>query len=300
MDEHQDFRLTKNENAGRKKKKSLSRAKRSLIILLVCVSVFAVAAVGFTYAIWLRRPRTPDVHVELPDTIKVETYSESETETETEREMLPYMAELYEQNPDVVGYMHIEGTRIDGPVVYTKGEDEYLYKNFEGEEDEEGCLFVDKRNTLEPRDDNLIIYGHYTNSGLRFRDLHNYKDYNYYKDRNIIRFDSLYEAAKYEIVSVFVSQVYNVEDDVFKFYKFYDADNKEEYDDFIKNIKELQLYDTGVTAEYGDELITLVTCEYSRDNGRMVVVAKKITDSDDDAFDVEDMSGSESVADGVE
>ena len=58
-----------------------------------------------------------------------------------------------------------------------------------------------------------------------------------------------------------------------------DAQSPEEFDAYIDKCKELSLYDTGVSAEYGDKLITLSTCEYSRTNGRLVVVAKKVTES---------------------
>ena len=79
---------------------------------------------------------------------------------------------------------------------------------------------------------------------------------------------------------MFLTKIYNKDEtDVFKFYQFYDAKNEEEFDEFISNCKEKELYETGVTPEYGDELITLSTCEYSTDNGRIVVVARKVTDA---------------------
>ena len=84
---------------------------------------------------------------------------------------------------------------------------------------------------------------------------------------------------------MFLTKIYNKDEtDVFKFYQFYDAKNEEEFDEFISNCKEKELYETGVTPEYGDELITLSTCEYSTDNGRIVVVARKVTDADELVF----------------
>lgn len=202
------------------------------------------------------------------------------TQPEEPPQMLDYMRELYEQNPDLVGYLHIEGTNIDSPVVYTAGEDYYLYRGFDGKDHVAGCPFVDKHNTVDPRDANLIIHGHYMGNGTMFHDLHNYKQESYYQEHKIIRFDSLYEAAEYEIIAVFVSQVYNKSDDVFKFYQEYNFESEAAFNEFITNIRELSLYDTGVTAQYGDEFITLSTCEYSRRDGRMVVVARKITEAE--------------------
>ena len=67
--------------------------------------------------------------------------------------------------------------------------------------------------------------------------------------------------------------------EAFKYYRFTDAQSPEEFEVYIDKCKELSLYDTGVSAEYGDKLITLSTFEYSRTNGRLVVVAKKVTES---------------------
>ena len=78
------------------------------------------------------------------------------------------------------------------------------------------------------------------------------------------------------MISEFYSQVYNKSDDVFKFYKFFEAETQEEFDDWYKNVKELSIYDTGVTAEFGDEFLTLTTCSFHVEDGRFVVVAKRV------------------------
>ena len=81
-----------------------------------------------------------------------------------------------------------------------------------------------------------------------------------------------------EHIAVFKTVVYTDSPESFKYYQFVNADTEDEFNAYITKCKELALYDTGVTAEYGDKLITLSTCEYSRNNGRMVVVAKKIAE----------------------
>lgn len=190
-------------------------------------------------------------------------------------QMLDYMEKLYVQNSDVVGYIHIEGTNIDGPVLYKAKDDFYLSHGFDKQQRIEGSFFVDKYNTVEPRDDNLIIHGHNMNNGSMFHDLVKYKDKSFYLDHQTIRFDSLYETAEYEIVAAFVSQVFNKSDNVFKYYKEYNFENEEAFLNFRDNIKQLSFYDTGVNIEYDDEFITLSTCEYSKEDGRMVVIARK-------------------------
>ena len=76
-------------------------------------------------------------------------------------------------------------------------------------------------------------------------------------------------------MSVFYDRIYYSHEDVFKFYKFVDAENEADFDYAVSQLKKKALYDTGVTAEYGDKLITLVTCAYHVDNGRFVIVARR-------------------------
>ena len=125
-------------------------------------------------------------------------------------------------------------------------------------------------------DTNFVIYGHNMKDGAMFGDLDLYREEDFYREHSIISFDTLYEERNYEIVAVFLSRVYDQDEDVFQYYRFYHADNREEFEYFYDNIKELSLYDTGVTAEFGDTFLTLSTCAYHVQDGRLVVVAKKL------------------------
>ena len=123
--------------------------------------------------------------------------------------------------------------------------------------------------------DNLVIYGHHIKGGKMFGALNDYKSKSFYEEHKTILFDTLTEQAEYEIVAVFKTVAYSSEG--FRYYDFVNAENAEAFDEYIAKCKELALYDTGVSAEYGDRLITLSTCEYSAQNGRLVVVAKKVS-----------------------
>ena len=124
-----------------------------------------------------------------------------------------------------------------------------------------------------------MIYGHHMNNGSMFADLEKFKDEDFWREHKTIAFNTLTEKNEYEILAVFKTVVYTDSPEAFKYYRFTDAQSPEEFDAYIDKCKELSLYDTGVSAEYGDKLITLSTCEYSRTNGRIVVVAKKVTES---------------------
>ena len=119
-----------------------------------------------------------------------------------------------------------------------------------------------------------MIYGHHMNNGTMFTDLCKYENEDFYREHKTIHFDTLSGFGEYEIVAVFKTVAYSEQG--FKYYHFTRSESAEDFDDYIAQCKALSLYDTGVTAEYGDRLITLSTCEYSRKNGRMVVVAKRI------------------------
>lgn len=188
----------------------------------------------------------------------------------------PYK-EYFLANEDMAGWLQIPDTNIDYPIMWTpENEEFYLRKGFDGEYDKAGCLILDTDSQVEPATTNLIIHGHNMKAGTMFGKLEKYKEEEYGASHSTILLYTPESLRTYEVVAVFRSQVYRKSDTVFKFYKFFQADSEEEFLDFYNNIKELSLYDTGVTAEYGDRFITLSTCSYHVDNGRFVVVAKEV------------------------
>ena len=123
---------------------------------------------------------------------------------------------------------------------------------------------------------NLLIYAHNMPNGTMFRDLMQYQQKNFWQQHPTITFNTLYKEQEYEVIVAFYDRVYYTwETGMFKFYQFIDPETEDEFNDGIAAMKEKELYDTGVTAQYGDQLITLVTCAYHTDHGRFVVVARK-------------------------
>ena len=181
---------------------------------------------------------------------------------------------VYEQNSDFVGWIFIDGTNIDYPVMQTiDNPNYYLKRGFDKQYSSYGVPYVQENCDLE-LSDNCVIYGHHMNNGSMFADLCKYADEDFYREHKTIRFDTLAGFGEYEIVAAFKTVAYSEQG--FKYYHFTRADSAEDFDAYIAKCKGLSFYDTGVSAEYGDKLITLSTCEYSRKNGRMVVVAKRI------------------------
>lgn len=204
-----------------------------------------------------------------------ETEAEDVNVSEEIQSPLGRYQELFCMNNDMYGWISIEGTNIDYPVMYASDrKDYYLKRNFEKEYSSYGVPYIAEHCDPREPSDNVILYGHHMKNGTMFSDLLKYEEKDFFLTQKTINFDSLTETAEYEIIAVFKTTVYD--DSGFKYYLFTKAETKEEFDVYVAKCKELSLYETGVSAEYGDKLITLSTCEYSRTNGRMVVVAKKV------------------------
>lgn len=183
---------------------------------------------------------------------------------------------LYEKNKKLIGWLKIDDTIIDYPVMQTSDNEYYLDHNFNQEYDKNGSLFLDCDCSVYPQSTNLIVYGHHMKSGQMFGQLQKYAKESYGEKHSVIQFDSIYEKAEYQVMYVFRSQVYNEDDLVFKYYQFINANSEEEFNSYMKEMEAMSLYDTGVTANYGDSLLTLSTCDHSQTDGRFVVVAKRI------------------------
>lgn len=199
-----------------------------------------------------------------------------ENEEEKEPEVLEDYKTLLNMNKDLIGWLKIADINIDHPVMQANDNDYYLRRNFDEEYDKNGCLFMDYQCDILNRNTNWIIYGHNMQSGKMFGQLDKYSDEEYYKAHPKFEFDTIYEKGAYEIVYVFRSKIYNEDAVVFKYYQFIDAQSEVEFNSNMAEMARLSLYDTGITPEYGDELLTLSTCDYQENNGRFVIVARKI------------------------
>ena len=251
--------------------------KNKIYIAIICAFsiVFAVSS-GFLIKHYCDSAKQAEMYDNLIEV--VETEPEETTELmnySEEKTFIPEYQELYLQNNDMVGWIKVEDTKINYPVMQSKDNPNfYLKHGFDKAYTDYGCPYVQENCDMELPSDNIIIYGHHMNNGSMFSDLCKYESEDFYREHTIIHFDTLDGFGEYEVVAAFKTVAYS--EDGFKYYHFVHAESAEAFDEYIAQCKALALYDTGVTAEYGDQLITLSTCEYSRPNGRMVVVAKKI------------------------
>lgn len=202
-----------------------------------------------------------------------------ETAPEPPLQVLPQYLALSEQNPDLIGWIKIEDSEVNYPVMYTPEDgDYYLYRDFERKDSKHGLPFVDFRSSIVPRTTNILIHAHNMKDGSMFSTLGKYYSRSYYEKHPIVQFDTIYETGEYEIFAVFMSQVFSDDSKEFMYYQFIQADEENEFNEYVEQALALSLYDTGIRPEFGDQLITLSTCSYHIDDGRMVVIARKVAD----------------------
>ncbi len=192
-------------------------------------------------------------------------------------DILPEYTLVHQKNQRLIGWVKIDDTIVDYPVMQTVNNEYYLDHNFNQEEDRNGCIFMDYQCDVIRGCDNIILYGHHMKSGKMFGTLNKYSKESYYEEHPVIQFDTIYEKGTYQVMYVFRSKVYSEEDVTFKYYQFINAASEKEFNSAMNEMAALSLYDTGVTASYGDQLLTLSTCDYQENKGRFVVVAKKIS-----------------------
>ncbi len=264
------------------------REKRRRIIIALC-SLAAAGCLGYVGIYSYYQYRTESTYRQLSE-MREELASASSPpaqttsgplytlndEPEVEREVLEEYKNLLKTNKKLIGWLKIDDTNIDYPVMQTSDNEYYLTHNLNQEYDKNGSIFMDKDCDVLKPSTNFILYGHHMASGKMFGKLGLYQKKSYYEEHPYIQFDTIYDKGTWQVMYVFRSRVYKEEDVVFKYYQFIDANTEQEFDSYMNEMAEMSLYDTGVTAEFGDQLLTLSTCDYQEKNGRFVVVAKKI------------------------
>lgn len=257
--------------------------KRKLIMLCACI--LSVCCFGF-FGIRVYVDRKNERLQENLITQKEENTTKSSVnrtanihlseEEEITVTVLPEYEELLGKNQNLIGWIKIDDTNIDYPVMKTTDRSYYLTHGFDDEYDRNGCIFMDPDCDVINRSTNLILYGHHMHSGKMFGTLDQYKKYSYYEEHPIIQFDTIYEKGTYEVVYVFLSKVFYEDEITFKYYQFIDAVSEEQFYSNCEEMEKMSIYDTGVTVSYGDQLLTLSTCDKTEEQGRFVVVARRI------------------------
>ncbi len=268
------------------KKLKISRKNKILLFMVLIFSVTALFSLFMIVSTMIRNHREKEAFEQIALIVEQEKaktdidkegneqlFVEDESSNVSEENISPY-GKLYEMNNDFFGWIKIEDTPINYPVMHTPEDSEYyLRRAFDKSDSQSGTPFMDA-SSYEGCG-NYIIYAHHMKNGTMFASLQKYADKDYWESHRIINFDTINENARYEIIAVFYSDAI-LDNDSFKYYKYADLTEPKVFEEYMEGIQKAALYDTGLTAIYGDELITLSTCSYHTEDGRFAVVAKKI------------------------
>ena len=175
------------------------------------------------------------------------------------------------ENPDFVGWIKIEGTSVNYPVVQTKAEPQYyLRRSFEGSYSIAGTPFLDAQCDME-KGIGLIIYGHNMNDGSMFADIAGYTQETYWREHPIIQCDSLTRQREYEVMAVL-----QFKDSEQAAQDYYSVPRDEmNFTEYISRLADAALYDTGIQAVWGDQILALSTCSRQDSDSRILVIARK-------------------------
>lgn len=255
------------------------------ILLLMISAVFALRAFYEASILNIEQNKSKNMAAKVDAVVEEEIQPHSSmmagsanSPTVDTSAILSQYAELAQKNPEFYGWIKIDNTIVDYPVMHTPNDPKkYLHLNFDGKYSIAGTIFMDHRCSTES--DDLILHGHNMKNKTMFGSILQYKDEAYWREHPVIQFDTLYEQREYEVLAAFFDHVYDENDTCFKYYNFIEAVDEDAFHRALRSYQEKALYDTGVSVQYGDQFLTLSTCAYHTKNGRFVVVARRCTDT---------------------
>jgi len=255
--------------------------KRNNIIITIIKSILIIvliAAIAYLLLDFYNAYKNRNLYDNLDNDITLNNDTTTEEITKVDNGFVDKVKELQQDNSDVKGWIKIDGTNINYPLLQGTDDDYYTKHNYKKETSKYGSIMINYKSNLNDVNSNVIIYGHnIINSTQMFADLIKYEKKDFYTQHPTVKIMTDEGESDYQIMYVFKSRVFYVDEtNVFRYYQYYDFNDKSTYNEYLNNCKKIELYNTEVTAKYGEQLITLSTCEYSQDNGRLVVVAKKI------------------------
>lgn len=256
---------------AQKKKRPLQKVISSLVTI-VCLAVFIYASSGLFNA-FMDYYKNRKMMSEVQD-IYYEFDSADTAQAAESNEIRSGFEELLKQNEDVIGWITIDDTQVDYPILHSSDNIEYLTENYYGNQSRAGSIFMDFRNDITSSNLNTVIYGHRMKDGSMFQQLTKFLDQEFFESHRTFEYDTLYESYEAEIFAVYHTLTdFN--------YIATDFSSDEEYENLLADIQEKSLFQTDIEVSADDPIITLSTCDYKldADDGRLVVHAKLVKKS---------------------
>ncbi|QUW24043.1 class B sortase [Sporosarcina sp. Marseille-Q4063] len=243
------------------------RKTLSIMLTWLCLGVFTYAAYGLI-ATAIDYNKNRKVLNNLQETFYNADNSVIEGESNSIRSGFD---RLLKENDELVGWITVEGTQIDYPILKADNNVDYLNRNFYKEKNIAGSIFMDFRNNVQDPGLNTIVYGHRVKDGSMFEQLTKYQDKDFFMNHQTFEFDTLYDSYEAQIFAVYITKT------DFDYIQT-DFANDAEYEQLLTGIREKSMYETDIEVNSDDHILTLSTCDYELDpdHGRLVVQAKLV------------------------
>lgn len=271
-------------NGARSRKRSAGKRRRYKnspktvfsVLFLVFLTLFVISAVIIIKS-HIQGKQEQAAFAGLAAT--AEMSQEQTEETPKESQYTAYAA-LYVKNSDFVGWLHIDNTNIDYPVMSTPETSEYyLRRAFDKTSSQSGTPFVGAGGTIDS--DMFIVYGHNMKNGTMFGSLDHYTAKEFWEESPSLLFTTTTEYREYEIFAALQTRVLYQNEAGYRWYYQAGDLTEEAFDELVSYLTENALYDTGITPTYGEQIIILSTCSYHDDSGRFLIAARmKETDAE--------------------
>lgn len=207
-------------------------------------------------------------HTDAAEKTAAETAEEAEELIQQKKISMDF-SQLKEINPEIIGWIHAEGTNIDYPIAQTDNNDYYLNHLYNKQWNSSGTVFVDYRNTENFFDKNTVLYGHHMNNGTMFHDLDNYKKQEFYDTYPTM---TLYTPDGDYTIELFCG---TVEDGNYQFVEF-NFDSEEDFLQYLEKFRARSTFVSDVVIQPDDRILSLCTCSYERTNARFMVIGRMV------------------------
>lgn len=236
------------------------------------ISIVALLAVlGISYLLFQNAKQTKETQ-----NLNVQLV-EMRQEAETEEDNTDWSKGMLDINSDYKGWLTIYGTQISEPVVQGETNETYLRTNINGEHAEAGTLFLDETTDLT-QDGNLIIYGHKMNDGTMFGTLDKFEDEEFFDNNGTVCWESEKGKEYYQIFALLVLPGYSTAPDFIDLQAWNNVLDEEQTADMLNTIADRASIFRGESFNLEkDKYIFLVTCDYSINNGRLVLVGRRLS-----------------------
>lgn len=280
----------------RKKDKTREKIRKIVMDISALTIIGCVIAFGVLFSEHLAQKndsknlqglmvQTDNLNTEQYDEAWEELFSKYPTVEFPEGMNLKY-AYLYAINPELVGWIKIDGTNLDVQVVQANDNKKYLKTDFYGRNSRYGCPYFDYRGDAKYFTDNNVIYGHHMSDGLMFSNLDKYKTIDGYKESPIIQYDTIYQTYYFKIFAAFITNSRAKDDNDYVFnYTVTDFASDDKFMSFVQEIQKRSIFNTTVNVLPDDKLLTLSTCSHEFSNARLVVVARLCRENEDPIVD---------------